>query len=214
MLIALIVILGFIGIVSHYIIKFGTRGASLDLSVTESLQGVLTSKSMNTSIKQSSRLNPAYDYDKDQIEIQPGDTAQHLAQGFHELGHAIDAYNRNLIGKEYGFLSGVLFYTMKYSLPVAVFLHALMIGLDLTYLQIPTYFFIALSLIFTTVTLKEEVVASKYALQIIHQHLNVDKRVLGKVKLSLFGGFISYIVLFVMSLMLLGFQLFNDFYYY
>lgn len=214
MLIVFILILGFIGIVSHYGIKVFTRGVETDIQVKETLIEVIQAKGYNTSVKEGSRINPAYDYSKDQVEIQSGTSIQHVAQGFHELGHAMDAYNRNLLEKEYGIWSGILFYIMKYSLPIAVFSHALLVGTTMDYLLIPTYILILLSLVFTTVTLKEEIVASKYAILLMKEKLQLTNNQWGKAKASLFGGLISYLVLILMAYTLLGFQLFNDFYFY
>ena len=214
MIIAIIIGLGVLGVILHAILQIYSKGLSTNINVKETLEQVIAEKGFRTIVKEGSRIRPAFDYDKDQVEIQSGQTTNHVAQGFHELGHAMDAYKKNQLEKEYGFFWGLLFYALKYSLPLAVFSHALVTGTDMDFLIIPTYILIIMSLIFTTITLKEEIVASKYAIKTMKEHLTLSVSEWKRVKSALFGGLVSYIILFVMAYLVLGFQLFNDLYYF
>lgn len=214
MILGFIIGISVLAIIMHVVLNAYGKTRPVEVNVKKELEKVIEDYKMNTLVKEGSSLKPCYDYDKDQVEIREGQTTKHLAEGFHELGHAIDAYKKNSLEKEYGILSGILFYIMKYSLPLAIFFHSIVAGAKIDHigLVIFTYVLIGLSVFFTTVTLLEEIKATSYAKKEIKKRLTLNKEQLSRINATFLGGMTSYITLFILSYTTLGFQLFYNFF--
>lgn len=213
MILAIIIGISILAIFLHYFLGWLGGKGTVDISIKNQIEKVIHENGWNTIVKEGPNVRPCYNYEVDQVEIREGKTTKHLAEAFHELGHAVDAHRKNLLDKDYGVWSGLLFYVMKYSLPLAIFLHSVVAGVQLDYiaLSVLTYIFIALSVVFTTITLLEELRATRYGKMELRNNILLSKENWSKVNITLWGGLTSYIVLFLLAYITLGFQLYYEF---
>lgn len=147
-----------------------------------------------------------YDSEKNVIYIQNKDSIYDVFASFHELGHAIDF--KKYEGKKYYWYHTVLFYTMKYSVILSGFLLFYKLTQFKDMLILPLVFTL-LANIFFIITLKEEIVASKYGLKELRKYVKLTKKENRLVKLALYNGLSSYILLLFISILffLLNFRI-------
>ena len=168
---------------------------------------IIQEKGLNVKLKIKEGLKACYDYENKEISVSKGSSVKHLSEIFHELGHAID--DKQSEKKKFTIISTLLFYFFKYSLPLAVVLYIFQTQLYMYNLIIPTFVFITASCFFFTVCLIEEIKASKIGYALIKQYLNLDNKILKKVRICLHNALNSYIVLFIFSILLLVSQIIN-----
>lgn len=196
------------------ILKLLIKKDIVAVDIEKVLRKALQDKGYETILKIEAGASPSYDYQLDQIEMREGNTVKHLAECFHEFGHAIDGYNKNIHSKNYdGIFYSLLFYIMKYSVPVGLFLMMLATSgaVDNLALTISSYAFLILAVIFTTATLKEEITATKLALIEIKKHFKLSKKEMKLVKLTLAEGMTSYLALIILAYVGLGLQILYTF---
>lgn len=213
MILAIIISISAVAIFLHYYLGWYGGKGTVEIPIKKQVEQIIQEYGWNTIVKEGPSVRPCYNYDADQIEMREGHTTKHLAEAFHELGHAVDAHKKNLLDKEYGIFYGLLFYIMKYSLPLAIFFHAIVAGAEIEslFLAILTYVLIGLSVVFTTITLGEEVRATRYGKIEMKKHILLNSKNMKYVNITLWGGMTSYMVLFLLAYITLGFQLYYDF---
>lgn len=213
MSLAIVLAISFIGIISIGILKLMSKGGGTYTDIEQKVKKAIDDSGYETIVKVAPSINPQYNYELDQISMREGTTVQHLAECFHEFGHAVDAYKKNILAKEYGVWHGLLFYIMKYSLPASIFVHILLASgtFENTYVTAFTYILILLSLIFSTTTLMEEIRATKYGLTELGKHYSLTKKDCSLVYRRMASGMMSYITIIVLSYTTLAMQLYFDF---
>lgn len=212
MVLAVILSICFLALISVIPLKMAGNKGTVNVDVKKKLEQAIQDKKYNTIVVTGPKTKPVFNGELDQIGIKEGRTLGHVAEAFHEFGHAIDMYTKNLQDKQYGWWATPLFLILKYSLPLAIFMHAIVSGamLDNAWLTSFTYVLIVLSLIFTTVTIFEEIRATKYAMKEIKVYFNLTKKELRLIFLKMMSGMVSYITLFLLAYIVLGFQIYND----
>ena len=203
--IKLIVIICLITLFIHLIIDNYSKKIPLNIDVEKTVKRVISNKKLRVKLRIEKGLKAAYDYEKREITVSEGSSVKHVAEVFHELGHAIE--DKNTKEHKFSVWQNLLFYLFKYSLPLAVVLHVLQVRLWLDYLTIPTFIFIGLSIWFFTSCLIEEVKASKKGYELIKKNVTNDLKILKSIRLCLYNGLNSYIMLFVVSIMILVSQI-------
>lgn len=212
MVLAVILSICFLALISIIPLKMAGNKGTVDVDVKKKLEQAINDKGYNTIVATGPKVKAQYNYELDQIGMKEGKTLGHVAEAFHEFGHAIDSYTKNLVDKQYGWWAGPVFVILKYSLPLAIFMHAIVSGamLDNAWLTSITYILIILSLFFTTITIFEEIRATKYAMKEIKNYFPLNKKELRLVFLKMMSGMVSYITLFLLAYIVLGFQIYND----
>lgn len=183
-------------------------------AVESFLEKAIKDQEMNTLLRIAPKTKSAYDGMKDIIELRNKNDFETLVEGFHEFGHAVDLYKRNLMDKFNGAIWGVLFYLFKYSIPLGIFFHSLyinveLLGIDSLSLEfnVLTFLFYGMSLLFSTLTLKEEIIASSYALKFMPKVVDLSEDKIHTAKMILAKGLTSYIFIFIISVTLFIYHL-------
>lgn len=213
MVLAVILSICFLALIAVVPLSLAGKKGTVNTDVKKKLDQAIKDKGFNTIIETGPKVKPVYNPQLDQIGMKEGKTLGHVAEAFHEFGHAIDAYKKNLLEKEYdAWWATPLFLILKYSLPAAIFVHAVVVGgmLDNIWLTLLTYALIIFSLVFTTVTLFEEIRATKYGLKEIKVYFELSKREMRLIFYKMMSGMISYITLFLLAYITLGFQVYAN----
>lgn len=196
-------------IVLDRILNFYTRKFTTNIDIIEKLKEAIQEEDLTTVLNIKKGNKPSYDYMDNQINISEGKTTRHIAEAFHELGHAIDAKGTNI---KYGPFSSLFYLILKYSLPISVVLYVVQTQLEMDVLIVPTYIFMAFGLWFVFGTLREEIVATKNALKVMDKHLSLTKQDKKVVNIALFNGMLSYLTLCILMLILTGSQIYYTFF--
>lgn len=178
------------------------------------LEKAIKDQEMNTLLRIAPKTKSAYDGMKDIIELRNKNDFETLVEGFHEFGHAVDLYKRNLMDKYNGAIWGVIFYLFKYSIPLGVFFHSIYINIEMLEIDslslefnVLTFLFYGMGLFFSILTLKEEIIASSYALKFMPKIVDLSEEKVHTAKMILAKGLTSYIFIFIIAITLFTYHL-------
>lgn len=200
-IINLIIIICIITLFIHLIINGYSKKVNIDVEIEKIVKQIIEKKKLCVQLKMEDGLQAMYDHEKKEITVSKGSTLKHVAEVFHELGHAI--VDKDSKVQKFSVWQNILYYLCKYSFPLAVVLYIMQIKLWMDYLMIPIFILLALSLFFFTYCVIDEIKASKIGYELIKQNIIKDPKILRKVRICLYNGFNSYLMLLIVSIILL-----------
>jgi Zn-dependent membrane protease YugP len=169
---------------------FGRKETSINIRYI--LSDLIPTYNLKIRIKISKKTKPFYDCELKEIVIPPRSRINDIAAGFHEFGHAIDDEKQ----KGNSFYSTWIQYIFQFGTIIALIMYCIQ------WLFIQSYILSIISLIFGllgvyyfAMSLKDEIVASKYALNAIKEHNIFEGNIFRNIMICLFNAMLTYIAL-------------------
>lgn len=202
-MIFVIVSLCIISIVIFTFINMFFGKTKTDIDLEKYLINVISEKKLNIKLLFKEKTKPYYDCITKEMLISKGNKIKNIAEGFHELGHAIDDFNT----KEQETFSTLSYLIMKYSIAMAIVLYYLQKLYTKNYIPFITLLFCFISIFFFSVVLKEEITATKYGLLELENCKLLTHKLIKLVKICMYNALLTYFILFFISIIITGYQL-------
>lgn len=180
---------------------FGKINTNIDLE--KYLINIASDKKLNIKLLFKEKTKPYYDCAAKEMLISKGNKIKNIAEGFHELGHAIDDFNT----KDQKTFSTLSYIIMKYSIAVAIVLYYFQEIYVKSYIPFITLLFCFVSIFFFSIVLKEEITATKYGLIELKKCTLLTNKLIKLVKICMFNALLTYFALFSISIVITGYQL-------
>lgn len=194
-----IVILSVFVLCVFFFINYIAKSRKVSINVVDELRKDIMNRSGLKTKVIIKKCSPCYNIEDDIIEINEENNIRTLAEGYHEWGHAI--YNRRFVGSDVTFCGPVISFIYKY---IAVFA----ICSTLVTSIIEKYYLVSLLLCMLelwliTNDLKEEISSSITGYYHLKNKPFLNKIDIMLVKLSLFSALLTYILIFVITIILI-----------
>ncbi|QUH21871.1 zinc metallopeptidase [Alkaliphilus sp. B6464] len=203
-MIFVIVSICIMSIVTFTIINSYFNKIETNINLQDILQSLFLERNLDVKLLIKEKTRPYYDCGSKEMMISKGNTVKNIAEGFHELGHAIDDHNT----KDQGLYSNLSYLIMKYSITMALILYYMQpMFVENKLLPCVVFAFCGISIFFFSVLLKEEIVATKYALKILSDTKILNGRLFRNTQTCLYNALTTYMVLLLISIIITVYQL-------